>query len=404
MILQVPGLVTAVKEMGLEIDDQERRLAENAGAAVTLTTSALALLSILICVLAAVNIAHALSASVRARAKEIGVMQAVGASRSDVRNIVLAEAGVVGLAGGAIGTAVALLLALGINRLAARYLPDFPSSPTASSPSPGRWCWAAWRSGSSPRSPGPISPAAAPPPRILLGRSLDDAPSRKILLANAGCLLLLALRGGCAGCPPGPRRGGGRLHRAAAPRPPPAWCSSRRARAGGLAVGPAARRGTTTRATGCCPSSWWAHSSWIWSSWSVVSPGLLELASLSLQSFQKAQQLATADAVPAEPAVLSPLLEKLGRPPYLVRGQPASQYTLLVRQDCEGPVRSAPGLQPGTLIYRSARPQGCLDHPRGASAERRFGAPDVVSVGGEPRFLLVEPVPPSEGQDARRDP
>lgn len=126
---QVPGLVAAVKEMGLEIDDQERRLAENAGAAVALTTSALALLSILICVLAAVNIAHALSASVRARAKEIGVMQAVGASRSDVRNIVLAEAGVVGLAGGAIGTAVALLLALGINRLAARYLPDFPFKP-----------------------------------------------------------------------------------------------------------------------------------------------------------------------------------------------------------------------------------------------------------------------------------
>jgi putative ABC transport system permease protein len=126
---QVPALVSAVKEMGLEIDDQERRLAENAGAAVALTTSALALLSILICVLAAVNIAHALSASVRARAKEIGVMQAVGASRSDVRNIVLAEAGVVGLAGGSIGTAVALLLALLINRLAARYLPDFPFKP-----------------------------------------------------------------------------------------------------------------------------------------------------------------------------------------------------------------------------------------------------------------------------------
>ncbi len=126
---RVSALVTAVKEMGLEIDDQERRLAENAGAAVTLTTSALALLSILICVLAAVNIAHALSASVRARAKEIGVMQAVGASRSDVRNIVLAEAGVVGLAGGVIGTAAALGMALVINRLAARYLPDFPFKP-----------------------------------------------------------------------------------------------------------------------------------------------------------------------------------------------------------------------------------------------------------------------------------
>jgi ABC-type antimicrobial peptide transport system permease subunit len=125
----VPGIMAAVREMGLEIDDQERRLAENVGAAVTLTTSALALLSILICVLAAVNIAHALSASVRARAKEIGVMQAVGASRSDVRNIVLAEAGVVGVAGGFLGTVFALLLALLIDRLAVSYLPQFPFKP-----------------------------------------------------------------------------------------------------------------------------------------------------------------------------------------------------------------------------------------------------------------------------------
>ncbi|ADO74117.1 ABC transporter permease [Stigmatella aurantiaca] len=126
---QVPALIDAVKQMGLEIDDQERRMAENAGAAVALTTSALALLSILICVLAAVNIAHALSASVRARAREIGVMQAVGASRADVRNIVLAEACVLGIAGGAVGTAVAMALALGTDKLAARALPSFPFKP-----------------------------------------------------------------------------------------------------------------------------------------------------------------------------------------------------------------------------------------------------------------------------------
>ncbi|MCY1042480.1 FtsX-like permease family protein [Corallococcus sp. bb12-1] len=125
----VPALVAAVKGMGFEIDDQERRLAENAGAAVALTTSALALLSILICVLAAVNITHAMSASVRARAREIGVMQAVGASRADIRSIVLAEASVVGLLGGAAGTSVALLLAFAVDRFAAGYLPDFPFKP-----------------------------------------------------------------------------------------------------------------------------------------------------------------------------------------------------------------------------------------------------------------------------------
>ena len=125
-----------------------------------------------------------------------------------------------------------------------------------------------------------------------------------------------------------PERGGGRLHRAAAlVRPPVVLVTG--ALALGVALWGLLRAGeTTTRATGCCPSSWWAHSSWIWSSPSAC-PWALELASLSLKSFQDlAQQLASKDAVPAEPAVLSPLLEKLGRPPYLVRGQPASQYTL----------------------------------------------------------------------------
>jgi ABC-type antimicrobial peptide transport system permease subunit len=125
----VPRLIEQVKRMGLQVDDQERRLAENAGLAVALTTSALALLSVLICVLAAVNIAHALSAQVRARAKEIGVMRAVGATRSDVQRIVLTEAAVTGLVGGAAGTLVAFLSATLFDRLSSRFLPDFPFKP-----------------------------------------------------------------------------------------------------------------------------------------------------------------------------------------------------------------------------------------------------------------------------------
>ena len=126
---EVPRIVEEVKAMGLQIDDQERRLAQNAGAAVAVTTSALALLSVLICLLAGVNIAHALSASVRARAKEIGVMQAVGASRSDVRNLIFAEAAVIGLLGGVAGTLGALAVARGVDLLSASYLPTFPFKP-----------------------------------------------------------------------------------------------------------------------------------------------------------------------------------------------------------------------------------------------------------------------------------
>ncbi len=137
----VPALVAEVKAMGLQVDDQERRLAENAGAAVAVTTSALALLSVLICLLAAFNIAHALSASVRARARDLGVMRAVGASRRDVARLVLAEAAVLGAAGGAAGALVAGLSALAVDMLSARVLPEFPFKPETFFAFP-LWLWA----------------------------------------------------------------------------------------------------------------------------------------------------------------------------------------------------------------------------------------------------------------------
>jgi putative ABC transport system permease protein len=126
---EVPRLHEAVRAMGLEVDDQEQRMAQNAGAAVTLTTSALALLSLLICLLAAVNIAHALSAVVRARARDLGVLRAVGASRADVRLLVLTEAGVLGVVGGAAGTAIAVTLSFAVDWASGRYLPEFPFKP-----------------------------------------------------------------------------------------------------------------------------------------------------------------------------------------------------------------------------------------------------------------------------------
>ncbi|MDY7228568.1 hypothetical protein [Hyalangium rubrum] len=124
--------------------------------------------------------------------------------------------------------------------------------------------------------------------------------------------------------------------------------------------------------------------------------GSTDLASMSLQYFsEQAQQRATRDSVPADPALLSSLMGELGRPPYLIRGQPAQGFTLQVRQDCEGPVSSAPGLQPGTLIYCVApERKGAWITLVGLPAERRFGTPDVLSVGGEVRFMLVQPLEP----------
>jgi ABC-type lipoprotein release transport system permease subunit len=125
----VPALVAAVKAMGLGIDDAERRMSENVGAAVAITTSAMALLSLLICLLAAFNIAHALSAAVRSREKELGVFRAVGAARRDVFGLVIAEAAFLGALGGLVGSVLALGGSVALDVIAAKALPEFLFKP-----------------------------------------------------------------------------------------------------------------------------------------------------------------------------------------------------------------------------------------------------------------------------------
>lgn len=123
-----------------------------------------------------------------------------------------------------------------------------------------------------------------------------------------------------------------------------------------------------------------------------------DVASMALQHFQQgARELATRDAVPADPRALQPLVAELGAPPYLVRGVPVSEYALQVRQDCEGPVRDAPGARPGTLLYCVApERKGAWVTLVGLPAETRFGPPAILSAGGEPRFLLVRPQDPDD--------
>jgi putative ABC transport system permease protein len=125
----VPGIAQAVREMGFTVDDEDRQQAEHAGAAVELITAALALLSALIVALAAVNIAQTLFAALRARARELAVMRAVGATRGAILAMVLGEAAMIGALGGALGAIGARLLALGTDAVAFRVLPEFPFKP-----------------------------------------------------------------------------------------------------------------------------------------------------------------------------------------------------------------------------------------------------------------------------------
>jgi len=126
---QMGEIAGAVKRMGLELDESERNRALQIGAAVALVTLALSLLAALITALAAVNIAQAFHAEVRERTREIGVMRSVGATRIDVASLLLVEAAITGLCGGALGVLLARLAGLVIDRLARTGLPDFPFKP-----------------------------------------------------------------------------------------------------------------------------------------------------------------------------------------------------------------------------------------------------------------------------------
>jgi hypothetical protein len=123
-----------------------------------------------------------------------------------------------------------------------------------------------------------------------------------------------------------------------------------------------------------------------------------DVALLSLRQFQEqAQALSNGRTVPADPEVLRPLVAQLGQPPYLVRGTRPPSWSLQVRPDCQGPVREAPGLAVGTFIYCVApgREQAWITLI-GLPMGERFGAPSVMSSGGEPQVAIVQPAHPEE--------
>jgi ABC-type antimicrobial peptide transport system permease subunit len=73
-------------------------------------------------VIASLGIANALLAAVRERRREIGVLKAIGARDRDVQRVFLFEAGVLGLVGGIVGTALGFLTALGVSAVVNQYL------------------------------------------------------------------------------------------------------------------------------------------------------------------------------------------------------------------------------------------------------------------------------------------
>ncbi len=134
-VLEIPSsdrlssVQQAIRGLGFDIDTSQKRMAESVGFAVTLVTLGFTLLSLAMVAVAAVNIAHTFFMIIYERKREIGLLRALGASRRDVRALILGEAGLVGALGGLAGIIFGAAACALTNLLAVKFLPDFPFKP-----------------------------------------------------------------------------------------------------------------------------------------------------------------------------------------------------------------------------------------------------------------------------------
>jgi ABC-type antimicrobial peptide transport system permease subunit len=111
---------------GLQLKDSQ---GERFGTVIFIVTVLFLVISFVVVGISAINIAHNFFMQVSERRKEIGVLRAVGATRADVRGLILGEAAFIGIIGGLLGLGTAIAAGWGIDMVSRHFLPDFPFKP-----------------------------------------------------------------------------------------------------------------------------------------------------------------------------------------------------------------------------------------------------------------------------------
>jgi putative ABC transport system permease protein len=104
-------------------------LGERFATAIFIVTTLFVLISFVIVGISAINIAHNFFMQVSERRREIGILRAVGATRADIGLMILGEAALIGVLGGALGIGLAMGAAWAVDAASAAWLPAFPFKP-----------------------------------------------------------------------------------------------------------------------------------------------------------------------------------------------------------------------------------------------------------------------------------
>ena len=125
----VPRVAQAIEDIsGLTLSSRYEN-AQRAGLLVMLMTIVFNLISLIILGISAVNIMHTFLMVILERRREMGLMRALGATRGNIRLIVLGEALVLGLFGGLLGLVAGVGVIQVVDYIFANQVGDFPFKP-----------------------------------------------------------------------------------------------------------------------------------------------------------------------------------------------------------------------------------------------------------------------------------
>ncbi len=121
----VAQITKSIRDLGFELDATHSQ-ADRIGLMITIVTMLFSLISLLIVTISAINIAQTFFMMIAERKLELGVMRALGASRSHIARMIMGEGIIVGIVGGSLGIALALAGIAIVNWGVLSLLPDLP--------------------------------------------------------------------------------------------------------------------------------------------------------------------------------------------------------------------------------------------------------------------------------------
>jgi ABC-type antimicrobial peptide transport system permease subunit len=114
-------IISQLQTRGFEVESLETIL-DMVNKSMVILQTMLSSVGGLALLVASIGIANTMVMSVYERTREIGILKAVGASPRDIRLLFMAEASLIGLLGGVIGTIFGWLLGIGLNEGILAYL------------------------------------------------------------------------------------------------------------------------------------------------------------------------------------------------------------------------------------------------------------------------------------------